>query len=78
LAGWDLRQPVGFDVPGGSSRPILFSIAAPSIPGTYRLAISMVQDGVAWFHNLGMQIPISVQTVDVAADHTVRLPGDGD
>jgi hypothetical protein len=78
LAGWDLRQPVGFNVPGGSSRSITFSIAPPPVPGTYRLAISMVQDGVAWFHNLGMRIPISVQTVDVAADHTVRLSGDGD
>jgi hypothetical protein len=78
LAGWNQRQPIGFDVPAGSARPIVFSIAPPSTPGTYRLAISMVQDGVAWFHNLGMQIPISVQTVDVAADHTVRLSGDGD
>jgi hypothetical protein len=30
----------------------------------------MVQDGVAWFHDRGMHIPISSQTIQVLADHT--------
>jgi hypothetical protein len=76
LAGWDARQPVGFDVPPGSSRSMVFFMPAPPTPGTYRVSISMVQDGVAWFHNHGMHIPISAQTVRVDADHTVHLSSD--
>ena len=77
LPGWDRRQPIGFDVPPGSSRPIVFSITPPQTPGSYRFAISMVQDGVAWFHNFGMQIPLSRQTVHVTADRTLRVSDDG-
>ena len=49
LAGWNSRQPIGFDVPPGTTHSIVFSVAKPTRPGTYRIAVSMVQDGVAWF-----------------------------
>jgi hypothetical protein len=56
---------------------MVFSVAPPTIPGTYRVAVSMVQDGVAWFHDYGMNIPISQQTIRVAADHSLQLSDSG-
>ncbi len=77
FAGWNSRQPIGFDVPPGTTHSIVFSVAIPTRPGTYRVALSMVQDGVAWFHDRGMHIPISTQMIEVAADHTVRVSDEG-
>jgi hypothetical protein len=71
--GWDSRQPIGFDVPPDAARTIVVPIATPANPGSYRVAVSMVQDGVAWFHDHGMQVPISTQIIDVAEDHSVHL-----
>jgi hypothetical protein len=73
---WNSRVSIGFDVPSGTSRPALISMTPPRQPGTYRVAVSLVQDGVAWFHNLGMPIPISTQTVLVADDGTVHVSSD--
>jgi hypothetical protein len=75
-AGWDSRQAIGFDVPPGTLRPVVIRIAPPAKPGTYRVAVSMVQDGVAWFHDHGLQIPISAQTVEVDHDHVVHVSSD--
>ena len=33
----------------------------------------MVQDGVAWFHDHGMQVPISSQTVEVDKHHIAHV-----
>ena len=71
--GWNLRQAIGFDVPAGAACPIMILMAPPAQPGSYRLALSIVQEGVTWFHDQGMQIPISRQTIDVAEDHTVHV-----
>lgn len=37
----------------GESDILKLSVVAPSIPGTYTLWVSMVQEGVAWFYNKG-------------------------
>ncbi len=71
--GWDLRQDIAFDVPPGTSQPVIIPIAPPAEPGIYRVAASMVQDRVAWFHDHGMHIPISMQIVEVDKDHGVRV-----
>jgi len=73
LAGWNLRQPIGFDIPSGATHSIVFSVNPPTHPGTYRVAISLVQDGAAWFHSYGMDVPVSTQTVDVGTDHMIHL-----
>jgi hypothetical protein len=72
-AGWDSRQAIGFDVPPGASLPVVIRIAPPAKPGTYRVAVSMVQDAVAWFHDHGLHVPISMQTIEVDQDHTVHV-----
>jgi hypothetical protein len=74
---WNSRQPVGFDIPPGASRPIEYRLYPPPVPGIYRIAISMVQDGVAWFHDRGMHIPISSQTIQVLGDHTINASNEG-
>jgi hypothetical protein len=40
-------------------------IAVPSTPGTYRLRYDIVQEGVAWFSDKGMQTPVKQVTVIV-------------
>jgi hypothetical protein len=72
-AGWNSRQDIAFDIPPGSSQSVTIPIAPPAEPGTYRVAVSMVQDGVAWFHDHGLHIPISAQTVAMDQDHTVHI-----
>jgi hypothetical protein len=72
-AGWNSRQDIAFDIPPGSSQSVTIPSASPAEPGTYRVAVSMVQDGVAWFHDHGLHIPISAQTVAMDQDHTVHI-----
>jgi hypothetical protein len=72
-AGWDSRQDIAFDILPGTSQQVTIPIAPPAEPGTYRVAVSMVQDGVAWFHDHGLHIPISAQTVTVDKDHTAHV-----
>ena len=48
-------------------------ITPPAKPGTYWVAVSMVQDGVAWFHSHGLDIPISVQSVTVDKNHIAHV-----
>lgn len=73
---WVSRQDIVADIPAGQSQRIEISMAPPAVPGTYRVALSMVQEMFAWFHNHGMPIPISEQTV-VVDDHSVRVSNDG-
>lgn len=73
--GWESRQDLAADVPPGGTQSVQLSLAPPAAPGTYRVALSMVQEGVAWFHNRGMLIPISTQTVTV--DSTGRVSTSG-
>ena len=75
--GWDSRQEVAFDVPPHESQQVTIPIALPAEPGLYRVAVTMVQERVAWFHNHGMRIPISRQAVEVDKDHTAHVL-DGD
>ena len=53
---WNARRALTADVEANTELLMKFSIAAPPNPGTYTLEVSLVQDGVAWFHDSGMGI----------------------
>ena len=61
--GWDVRENTSFKLQPGETWNQTFVTALPEKPGEYALEITMVRDGVVWFHDLGMEIasmPISV------------------
>ncbi len=60
--GWDTRQDVVWSMGQGESRNALISGALPPTPGNYLFEVSLVQEGIAWLHNLGMRVP-SAQVV---------------
>ena len=74
--GWVSRKDIAADIPAGQSQRVEIALAPPTVPGTYRIALSMVQETVAWFHNHGMPVPISEQTV-VVDDHSVHVSDGG-
>jgi hypothetical protein len=70
-SGWELRQDLVADIEPGQSAQI--EVQLPPLPkaGTYRVAVSMVQDGVAWFHDHGMPIAVSKQRI--AVEYSIRI-----
>jgi hypothetical protein len=59
--GWDHRQGIFADVPAGGSLKVDIPLPLPAVGGPYVVAVSMVQDGVAWFHDHGMSVAVSKQ-----------------
>jgi hypothetical protein len=50
--------------PGGRITVNNVLVVAPPVPGSYRLQVSLVQEGVAWFENKGastLTVPVSVR-----------------
>ncbi len=70
---WSPRKDLTSDVPAHGSQQIHVTIAAPGSAGKYKLQASVVQDGVVWFHNAGMQIATSDQTIEVGANGTTTI-----
>lgn len=65
-SNWDPRKDVVRTIAPGASAWIELAVPLPQVPGKYIYQVSMVQDGVAWFHNLGMKIvsvPVTVEAV---------------
>jgi hypothetical protein len=63
--GWDTRKDLFWSIPPNESRGIDIEARAPSplVPGNYLFEVSLVQEGVAWLHDLGMpiaSIPIAI------------------
>ncbi len=54
LPGWNRRRDLFFSLEPGQTWVEQFVLELPTQPGRYRLEFSLVQDGVAWFHELGM------------------------
>lgn len=54
---WTERKDVSFVLKPGQTQLEALKIALPAQAGRYQLEVSMVQDGVAWFHELGMAVP---------------------
>ena len=61
---WIERKGLNFALKPGQKELEKLRIALPSQAGRYRLEVSMVQDGVAWFHELGMVV--AKQLVEVS------------
>jgi hypothetical protein len=80
-SGWDLRQDISVDIPAGETRRFDFMMTLPPQAGVYRLAASLVQEYLVWFHDRGMPIAISRQTVirdgsfKRSLDGSVKLDG---
>src|SRR5262249_6232742 len=60
---WDQRSDLDADVPGSTNMTQSVKIDPPSRPGRYILETSMVQEGVAWFHDLGMRVAKAQQLI---------------
>ncbi len=70
-----LRTPLPKDVPPGTAVDIDLRVRLPERQGRYILEVSLLQDGVAWFHDKGVE-PLRLQ-ISLAADGTYtarRLP----
>ena len=53
--GWDPRAPLTSDVGPGGTLVVSAAATVPQLPGDYRLEVSLVADGLFWFHNKGMK-----------------------
>ena len=67
------RQAIAFDAPSGDVACDRVPDRSSPKPGTYRAAVSMVQDGVAGSTTTACSHPISEQTVDVDQTHAVPV-----
>jgi hypothetical protein len=56
---------VPFDVPAHGRTLLDITVDVPHKAGQYKLQVSIVQEGVAWFHDKGMSIATSEQVVNV-------------
>jgi hypothetical protein len=72
--GWQLRQDLVVDIVAGEAQPVDLILPSPALPGTYRIGVTLVQDGVAWFHDRGLAVAVSRETVIV--DGAVRIGSD--
>lgn len=62
---WNTRSPLDEDIPSGATYRQRVRVEAPTTPGRYKLAFSLVQEQVSWFHYKGMSIAMSDMPVDV-------------
>ena len=53
--GWDPREAMTADIPPGGSLKMAAVATTPTKPGHYHLEVSMVADGLFFFHNKGMR-----------------------
>lgn len=53
---WATRKEMIFSLLPGMTHTEHLQLEPPTHSGTYRLEISLVQDGIVWFHDVGMQI----------------------
>ncbi len=62
LTGWDPRWRLPWDVSPHGSSAFVVTVVPPETAGKFQLCFSIVQDGVAWFHDLGLRPPcVSVE-----------------
>lgn len=60
---WTSRKNLYFALKKDQTELEILELALPKIRGKYLFEMSLVQDGVAWFHDLGM--PISQQIIEI-------------
>jgi hypothetical protein len=61
---WDPRQDLTWSIVPGGHAQVDLSTDLPKVAGNYRFEISLVQEGVFWFHDRGMSIPGIPITID--------------
>lgn len=54
---WETRRDLSLLLEPDATHKESFNIQSPAKPGRYALEATLVQEGVSWFHDLGMQIP---------------------
>jgi len=54
---WETRRDLLFNLKPDAVHQEVFTIPRPTAPGSYLLEMTLVQEGVRWFHDLGMMIP---------------------
>ncbi|MGH2451734.1 MAG: S8 family serine peptidase [Candidatus Limnocylindria bacterium] len=70
---WDgERTALAADVAPGVTVQTAVVVDAPREPGTYRLRLDLVREGIAWFSGLG--VPAADVTFNVVADYRATLP----
>jgi len=57
VQGWDARKDIEWPVAAGKTRRTQIIAKLPSEKGWYYFELTLVQDGVVWLHDLGMEIP---------------------
>lgn len=60
---WTPRKDLYFALKQGQVVEEIIEIPLPTKPGFYRFEMTMVQDGIAWFHDLGMVV--SNQVIEI-------------
>ena len=63
--GWDPRKDLTLSLVPFQSSNVLLSTILPQSRGRYVLEVSLVQEGVAWFHDLGMATAVADVPIEV-------------
>lgn len=70
----DVRVKVPTPLAPGAEAQVPLEVNAPLLPGTYRLQVDLVQEGVAWFASCGSELAELALTVVEAGLPPVRQP----
>jgi hypothetical protein len=65
------RTSLSADVPPGATAVISLAIDAPRLPGTYRIRVDLVREGVSWFSSQGVE-PLEL-ALAVAVDRRASI-----
>jgi hypothetical protein len=72
-SGWNTRYDLNYDVEPLDSYQTMVEMITPKQPGEYCLEISMIQEKTNWFHEVGMPVGKSHQTVVVSQAGSIAL-----
>lgn len=72
---WTTRREIAASIPPGSSGKTTLHIPPPPKPGRYQLAVTLVQEHVAWFKDAGMPLALQATEVEVRRGAPLRLLG---
>ena len=53
LSEFTARIPLDLDIHAGEKTEITFSVTPPPVPGSYRIEVAALQEGIAWFSERG-------------------------
>lgn len=73
LSEWNNRRNLDFDIPEHGKLSMNLRIDPPKDQGSYYIEFSVVQELVAWLHNLGMPVPRSTEHIEVLPGQQLKL-----